>query len=638
MNSWRDLILDKIRGEDRPVVIVCDPDGLLQEEDLLLSVKEQGFKVVLYDDPIAFRFIYESEYRQKWDKGDVTKPRILLLNRNLDNRMIPYDILQRGSAVSIGIHHIFPKLSYPIVEKIEKVYFEKLYAAYEKYDGDPLGDRETIEFVLDRVYSIVVQSVRTDEDLFRVLFKVHYRKMEIPDILVEYLMSVLKLVPAFEKWELELLFNREKFFQFLQGKWHDFLVGLSSGKKVEVPFDRREIRGYVEDLFVEGVLTPVEVPEYEGLPPWTHVGIIIDPFKDTKKRLSKLLIKIEKKLEKASRYRDWQEIASFWAESLYFRYKLGWEIPEDLAEHINRIHERIELLFTKWMLKDFGTLSNLPYRPTPVMVHHIPRFIASETKEKIALIIIDGLALDQWRVIQEELSGYLLEERVVYSWVPTLTCVSRRSLFAGDPPYYFGEMSSNTNDEPHWVRFWQNEHYSADKIYYKRGIKLITRKEVDEIVCDPRKTILGLVVNTVDDYMHSVQMGTFEMHQEVRTWVQQGYLNQLLDELLEREFDVYISSDHGNVYATGRGAPREGVLVETRGNRARVYSEVDFLMRTARKFQSVVWPDEYFVPGYSVLLADKLSAFTRDGKKIVTHGGISLEEVLVPFVRVRRGG
>ena len=636
MSSWHDLILDKIVREESQLVVVCDPDGLLQEETLLMSLRKEGYNVMLYGDPVAFRFLYESEYRQKWDRGETTKTRILLLNKDQHCGIVPYDILQKGSVVSIGIPSIFPKLSYPITEKVEKSYFEELYAAYSKYDGEPLGDKETIEFILENVYCIVIPLIKSDRDLFRILFRIHYKEMDIPDVLTRYLMNTLKKIPALKKWEFETLFDREKFFQLIQVKWLDFLAALSSGGTIEIPFDEKEIRGYIEDLFLEGILTPAQVSGYGGLPKWTHVGIVVDPSKDTRMRLSRLLIKIEEKLGKASKYRDWQEIGRLWAEGLYFRYKLGREIPGDLT-HFVQVHSKLELLFKEWLLVNFGALCNLPYRPTPVMVHHIPHYIASEIKEKIAFIVIDGLALDQWLVIREELDGFLLEEHVVYSWVPTLTSVSRRSLFAGDPPHYFAAMSSDTNDEPNWVRFWQDNQYPAERIYYKRGLKLIDREEVDDIVGDPKKNILGLVVNTVDDFIHAAQMGTFEIHQAVRTWVQQGYLKQLIEKLLDRGFDVYISSDHGNVYATGKGIPKEGVLVERKGNRARVYSEMDFLMKTVKKFKSVVWPEEYFTPGYSVLLADGLSAFARDGEKITAHGGISLEEVLVPFVRVRRG-
>ena len=637
MSSWHDLIFDKIVKEESQLVIVCDPDGLLQEENLLISLMKKGYNVILYGDPVAFRFLYESKYRQKWDRGEMTKTRILLLNRCQHCGMVPYDILQTGSAVSIGIPHIFPLLSYPIMEKVEKSYFEELYGAYSKYEGEALGDRETIEFILENVYRIVIPLIKNDRELFRILFQVHNKKMDIPDSLTGYLMNALKNVPTLKKWELKTLFDREKFFQYIQVKWFDFLTALSSGETVEIPFDEIEIRGYIEDLFLEGILTPVEVPGYDRLPQWTHVGIVVDPTRDARIHVSRLLKKVEEKLETSSKYRDWQEIGRLWAEGLYFRYKLDQETPDEIA-HFNQVHEKIELLFKEWLLMNFGALCSLPYRPAPVMVHHIPHYIASEVKEKIALIVIDGLALDQWLVIREKLDVFLLEEHVVYSWIPTLTSVSRRSLFAGNPPYYFTILSSDTDDTCNWVRFWQDQQYPANSIYYKRGIKLIDNGEVDDIVSNAKKNILGLVINTVDEFIHSTQMGTFEMHQKVRMWVQQGYLKQLIEKLLDKGFDVYISSDHGNVYATGTGIPREGVLVETKGNRARVYQEIDFLMKTAKKFKSVVWPEEYFTPGYSVLLADGLSAFARDGEKITAHGGISLEEVLVPFVRVRRGG
>jgi hypothetical protein len=625
MSNWRDLILDKIMVGDGNVIIVCDPDGLLQEEDLLASIRKQGYNIVLYDDPVAFRYLYESEYRVKWDRGEKTETRILLLH-----------ILQKGSVISINIHQIFPKLSYPIVETLEKRYFEKLYAEYEKYEGGILGDNATIEFILDEVFNIYPFIIDTDKDLFKMFFQIHCKKMDIPKVLVEYLIDRLKTELSLKKWDLKTLFDREKFLQFIQEKWHEFLIALSSGKKIEIPFEEKEIRGYIEDLFLEGELTPVEIPEYKNLPQWTRIGIAIDSSKAVIVHLKKLLAKLEEKLEKASKYQDWQEIGKLWAESLYFRYKLGLEIPKELG-HFTEIHRKIESLFKTWLLTNFGNLYSLPYRPIPIMVHHIPHYIASEKKEKIALIVVDGLALDQWRIIHNELNKFSLEEHVVYSWVPTLTYISRRSLFSGDPPHYFATISLNTNDEPHWVKFWQNRNYSADEIFYKRGIKLTDRKEVNEIIKNTKMKILGLVINTVDDFMHNAQMGILGMHERVKLWAKEGYLDLLIEELLDRDFTVYISSDHGNVSATGEGTPQEGVLVERKGHRARVYSEPHFLKRTAQEFQSVEWPEEYFAPGYLVLLADGLSAFSRKGEQVIAHGGISLEEVLVPFIQVRRG-
>ncbi len=41
-------------------------------------------------------------------------------------------------------------------------------------------------------------------------------------------------------------------------------------------------------------------------------------------------------------------------------------------------------------------------------------------------------------------------------------------------------------------------------------------------------------------------------------------------------------------------------------------------------------------PGRHVLLAGDLKSFTDEGDRIVAHGGIALEEVLVPFVAIGR--
>ena len=100
---------------------------------------------------------------------------------------------------------------------------------------------------------------------------------------------------------------------------------------------------------------------------------------------------------------------------------------------------------------------------------------------------------------------------------------------------------------------------------------------------------------------------------------------------------VYLTADHGNVTATGIGNPREGVLVETKGKRVRVYDRPEFLEEVASKFpESIRWPNYGLPPARHVLLAGNLKAFTDVGDEIVSHGGIALEEVMVPFVAITR--
>jgi hypothetical protein len=162
---------------------------------------------------------------------------------------------------------------------------------------------------------------------------------------------------------------------------------------------------------------------------------------------------------------------------------------------------------------------------------------------------------------------------------------------------------------------------------------------LEAALANPRLSVLGVVWNKVDDMMHGMTMQTAGMHSGVRLWASQGHFQQLLGRLQQEGFVVYLTADHGNVTATGIGNPREGVLVETRGKRARVYDRPEFLEEVVARFpDSIRWPNQGLPPARHVLLSGDLKAFTDAGDEVVAHGGIALEEVMVPFVAITREG
>jgi hypothetical protein len=299
-------------------------------------------------------------------------------------------------------------------------------------------------------------------------------------------------------------------------------------------------------------------------------------------------------------------------------------------------------------MQRYGSLHNLPYHQQPVMVHQIPRFLAVERARKklakIALLVLDGLAFDQWLLLRESLEAgdqaLRFQDSTAFAWVPTLTSVTRQSIFAGEPPLYFPESIETTSKErTHWQRFWE------DHGIQRLGVELITNLDgpadprLETVLANPRLSVLGVVWNKVDEIMHGMQMQTAGMHSHVRLWASQGHLQQLLVRFQQEGFVVYLTADHGNVTATGIGNPREGVLVETRGKRARVYDRPEFRDEVESKFpDSIRWPNYGLPPARYVLLAGDLKAFTDVGDEIVAHGGIALEEVMVPFVAITREG
>lgn len=649
MANWRDTILENFKPKISRLTLVADPDGLLTEEGMLSAIKDQGFDLIPFDDSIAFRFVYESQYRSQWDRVQTTDLVVVLRSAEQQLSKLPFDLLKAGRPLSFALHQLFPKLNYPVIAGLDRAYLDAVDEAYQKHDGEQLTERETKEFVLMHCFSIVPKLIKKPVDLLKMLLSLHSRKVRLPEFLVAYLLENLTKDASFMTWPLaDILPSREKFLRFLQDEWTLFLASQSDPTKPSrVPFSHEDVRAYIDTFFLDGSLTPVEQDNTANLPAWAQTGVVHDPRGDAVRRFRGLFKKFEAEMPGIDvSHREWQQAAQRWAELVVLRWE--WDEALDAADRTtwNELHAAVEDAFGKWMLHRYGTLHNLAYYQQPVMVHQISRFMAVERTRKkigkIALLVLDGLAFDQWLLLRRNLEAadkaWRFEESTAFAWVPTLTSVTRQSIFAGEPPLYFPDSLTTTSKEKtHWQRFWE------DQGVQRAGVDLVTSMDgtgdpkLEAALGNPRLSVLGLVWNKIDDIMHGMQMQTTGMHNQVRLWASQGHLQQLLTRLHQEGFVVYLTADHGNVTATGVGNPKEGVLAETQGKRVRVYDRKEFLEEVATRFpDSLRWPNFGLPPARHVLLASHLEAFTDVGDNVVSHGGIALEEVMVPFVAISR--
>lgn len=128
------------------------------------------------------------------------------------------------------------------------------------------------------------------------------------------------------------------------------------------------------------------------------------------------------------------------------------------------------------------------------------------------------------------------------------------------------------------------------------------------------------------------------MHNQVRQWGQEGYLTKVIQRLIEKDFAVFLTSDHGNVEATGIGKPNEGATADMRGERVRVYTDPIIREGFVGEFPTAIpWRPVGLPNDFLPLLASGRSAFVQAGRRTVAHGGATMEEVIVPFVRVLGG-
>jgi hypothetical protein len=160
---------------------------------------------------------------------------------------------------------------------------------------------------------------------------------------------------------------------------------------------------------------------------------------------------------------------------------------------------------------------------------------------------------------------------------------------------------------------------------------------LDAALISPKTRVAGLVVDTVDRIMHGMQLGSAGMHNQIAQWCEDGFLGSLIGALLDKGFDVWLTADHGNIECRGMGRPGEGVIAEIRGERVRIYPTPELRDQTAaafsfaRKWNPIGLPAETFP-----LVAQGAGAFGTPGETLVGHGGVAIEEVVVPLIRFER--
>ena len=667
MSSWRDQILKEFTPKVARLTLVADPDGLLLEEGILEGVRERGFELIPFEDHIAFRYAYESKFRSRWDRGEHTDLVVVLRSQASDLSGLPYDLLQAGRRLSFNLGDIFPNLSYPVVTALDRGDLDALYEAQKRHAPGQLGDNATKEFVLRHVFEIAPELVKQPSDLLRVLLRRHYRGQRIPDDLDKRFIQLLRQSNAFDDWPLEtLVSDREAFFAFLQERWPIFLdreaakgtpgvredekpYGLSIEGPIELPFDHHDIRVYIDNLFVEGLLHSVPHEHADTLSKtWVGIGVRTAPIEDRSRRLGKLIDSLEASIPaEDAKHTDWFHFARGWAETILLANDQAEAISEPTGERIKNLQAQVDAGFAGWLFKRYAGLVNLPPVP-PVMLHHLPRFLARQMGEdrtaKIALIVVDGLALDQWLVVREALAtkqpGLRFREQAVFAWIPSLTSVSRQATFAGKAPIFFPNSIQTTDKEPAlWAQFWADQGLMPNEVVYLKGLGDGGLENVSEALSHPKARVAGLVVDKVDKIMHGMEMGTAGMHNQVCQWAKQPYLNTLLDLLLDRGFRVYLTSDHGNLEAEGCGRPSEGAVADLRGERVRIYPDAALRGKVKERFPDALeWGTVGLPEDYLALLAPARRAFVQEKQRAVSHGGVSVEELIVPLIQIERRG
>lgn len=665
MSAWQQRILDGFVAELGRLWIVTDPDSLLLDEGLLAELRQRGFGLLPFEDSVAFRAELESSYRSAWRQGlPGPAPAVILHLKADDASGLPWDYLQEARRVSLGLAEVFPKLAPSVVRELAPALMAPLFDAQADHATQVQGETDTKNFVLLHVFRISPHLIRSVTELWRELLKLHQAGNGLPERLAAHVEAVLSPHSVFDGLPLAQLFSSPaETLKLLQQAWHRQLVrsgvGPSSallGDPLDeyaaaacVPFEDPLIWSAVDTLFLDGTLHPVEVA---GLPPdfprqW-HVGVVQGQA-DLGDLVAEGVKVLRKELpDEQSSHKDWLQYARKQGELLARLHSLEPAQLEAARAEVQALQLEADTRLQGWMPGHFSSLPTLSAVHAPVMVHHVPHYLARRREagdSRIALLVFDGLAVDQWARVRDQVAagipGVGFDETASFAWVPTLTSVSRQAIFSGNRPRDFASSIEVTSQEPkHWTRFWVDKGLRSNQVFYRRGIKRLP--QLDGLMAElssPEVKVAGIVVDMVDELVHDAKLGKRGIAKMIDMWCQDGFVDRLFRQLHGLGYQIYLTADHGNVEAVGTGRINQGVIAELRGERARVYRSETLLEASIQACPSAVaMPLPGLPPDFLPLLAGPRAAFVTQGEELVAHGGISVEELIVPFVKVDMSG
>lgn len=645
-----------------PLSLVSDPDAVLADESILAVLAERGFRLIGESDPVALRYRVQQVL-----PISANAPVIIVTTGAIE--ALPYDLWQQGYHVILALHQLFPDVSYPALRELSPGQRYRLSEAQAKF-GKPLhalAYHDSLNYLLQMVFEIEPSRLRSIADWLAWLDGYHARNDPMSTVFAQHLGSRLRQLVLLASLPIdEMLRNATAYHRFVQEEWIKYLQKqIRERTDVEyapVPILPFEADPALHDLLPRlvrtGTLNPVAIATANTLPSWTRSAVVQHSADLRRQQFAEGLAWLEQQVLTDSsepiptlRWEQWQLIARRWAQLANWRTTPEVSLDQDQISRYGLLQARLDEQFAHWLRINYAPLATRAL-PFPHHLHHIPGWLAFQRQQRpdqrVALLVLDGMSLSDWlqvrSVWQTRHPGWRMDERLVLAQIPSITAISRQALISGRRPAQFeSTLLHNRQEERHWSGFWQLQGLPTDAIAFAH---LSTQRDAayPDVIGSRRVQALCLVSSVVDEKVHKESQGAIGWQATLGVWLNindgqhqpVAWLEELIKHLFNLRYTVVITSDHGHVEARGMGIPQEGVLVESRSKRARLYSNSDIVRVVQMQFaNTVLWTDDGLLPAQTqILMPQGRRAFATAGDLVVTHGGLTIEELVVPLVTI----
>ena len=368
--------------------------------------------------------------------------------------------------------------------------------------------------------------------------------------------------------------------------------------------------------------------------------------------------------------RNWQD----WME--VYKRLVKWELElsdtdSSMTEMLSMQKEEANIGFAKYIAKNYLNWvdpKNMgkPVDDRPVMSPDIFKtkiFPMLDKGEKVFLIVIDNFRYDQWKMLAMDIGdSFEIEEDMYMSILPTATQYARNAIFSGLMPNKIAEMfpelwvdedeeeGKNLNEKPliqtQIDRFRKKYSFSYHKVNDSVGADKFMERYNE---CKDNDLNV-LVINFIDMLSHARTeskmvrelANTESAYRSItQSWLRHSVLSELFRRLSQDDCKVVITTDHGSIRASkpikiiGDRNTNTNLRYKLGKNLACNAKEV-FTIRDPKRAQL---PAPNLSTSYVFAYGDAFFAYPNNYNYYVSyykdtfqHGGISMEEMLIPII------
>ncbi|MFC2115454.1 PglZ domain-containing protein [Bacteroidota bacterium] len=373
---------------------------------------------------------------------------------------------------------------------------------------------------------------------------------------------------------------------------------------------------------------------------------------------------IQMLINTAYHFNDWVEI---YRKLTYWDLEMESSTDDGLEEILNMQKTEANSGFSKFIKTHYYSWFSEKDAETPLLS---PNIIESrvlppvKNGEKVCLIVIDNLRLDQWKTLQPIIEEYYqIESDEIYcSILPTATQYARNAMFAGMMPLEIEKQFPSLwlDEEEEGGKNLKEQELLEEQIK-RAGLKLkiyydkISNSRSGKKLMENAKNLVNydlsaVIFNFVDILSHA--RTELNMIRELaydesayrsltRSWFEHSHLYDFLKELATQKIKVILTTDHGTI----RVQNPVRVIGDRKTSANLRYKQGKNLNYNPAEVFEIKHPEIIHLPKSHIsstyifssnldflVYPNNYNQMVNYYRNTFQHGGISMEEMLIPLI------